>query len=103
MEQRKRIEESYKSAITELKKKSHYGGPDYEVILNFKQNFKQTVLPVTHVHFFLKTQWTQLHIICMIKLTNLIFRRGQTVSSMKMNSLMLLKQLSINKTRLKSR
>ncbi|KAG7318492.1 hypothetical protein KOW79_018247 [Hemibagrus wyckioides] len=30
MEQRKRIEESYKSAITELKKKSHYGGPDYE-------------------------------------------------------------------------
>lgn len=31
MEQRRRVEESYKSAITELKKKSHYGGPDYEV------------------------------------------------------------------------
>ncbi|KAI5088225.1 collagen type IV alpha-3-binding protein isoform 1, partial [Silurus meridionalis] len=30
MEQRKRVEESYKSAIRELKKKSHYGGPDYE-------------------------------------------------------------------------
>ncbi|KAK2845720.1 hypothetical protein Q7C36_010574 [Tachysurus vachellii] len=30
MQQRKKVEESYKSAITELKKKSHYGGPDYE-------------------------------------------------------------------------
>ncbi|XP_060762941.1 ceramide transfer protein isoform X1 [Neoarius graeffei] len=29
-EQRRRVEESYQSAITELKKKSHYGGPDYE-------------------------------------------------------------------------
>ena len=25
------MEEAYKSALTELKKKSHYGGPDYEV------------------------------------------------------------------------
>ncbi|KAF7642886.1 hypothetical protein LDENG_00249100, partial [Lucifuga dentata] len=30
MEKRRRIEESYKSAINELKKKSHFGGPDYE-------------------------------------------------------------------------
>ncbi|XP_062874055.1 ceramide transfer protein isoform X2 [Trichomycterus rosablanca] len=30
MERRRRVEESYKSALTELKKKSHYGGPDYE-------------------------------------------------------------------------
>ncbi|XP_026787160.3 ceramide transfer protein isoform X2 [Pangasianodon hypophthalmus] len=30
MEQRRRVEESYKSAMTELKKKSHYGGPGYE-------------------------------------------------------------------------
>ncbi|XP_058718518.1 ceramide transfer protein-like isoform X1 [Poecile atricapillus] len=29
-EKRKRIEEAYKSAVTELKKKSHFGGPDYE-------------------------------------------------------------------------
>lgn len=31
MEKRRRIEESYKSALNELKKKSHFGGPDYEV------------------------------------------------------------------------
>ncbi|XP_017306936.1 ceramide transfer protein isoform X1 [Ictalurus punctatus] len=30
IEQRRRVEESYKSAVTELKKKPHYGGPDYE-------------------------------------------------------------------------
>uniref|UniRef100_A0AAQ5XRJ9 Ceramide transfer protein n=1 Tax=Amphiprion ocellaris TaxID=80972 RepID=A0AAQ5XRJ9_AMPOC len=30
MEKRRRIEEGYKSALTELKKKSHFGGPDYE-------------------------------------------------------------------------
>ncbi|XP_011479753.1 collagen type IV alpha-3-binding protein isoform X1 [Oryzias latipes] len=30
MEKRRRIEESYKSALTDLKKKSHFGGPDYE-------------------------------------------------------------------------
>ncbi|KAM6902815.1 ceramide transfer protein isoform 4-T4 [Xenentodon cancila] len=30
MEKRRRIEESYKSALGELKKKSHFGGPDYE-------------------------------------------------------------------------
>uniref|UniRef100_A0A1A8FNV4 Ceramide transfer protein n=1 Tax=Nothobranchius korthausae TaxID=1143690 RepID=A0A1A8FNV4_9TELE len=30
MEKRRRIEESYKSALSELKKKSHFGGPDYE-------------------------------------------------------------------------
>ncbi|XP_042365351.1 ceramide transfer protein-like isoform X3 [Plectropomus leopardus] len=30
MEKRRRIEESYKSALNELKKKSHFGGPDYE-------------------------------------------------------------------------
>ncbi|XP_067430692.1 ceramide transfer protein isoform X7 [Thunnus thynnus] len=30
MEKRRRIEEGYKSAINELKKKSHFGGPDYE-------------------------------------------------------------------------
>ncbi|XP_064900941.1 ceramide transfer protein-like isoform X19 [Columba livia] len=30
MEKRRRIEEAYKSAVTELKKKSHFGGPDYE-------------------------------------------------------------------------
>lgn len=38
MQQRRKVEESYKSAITELKKKSHYGGPDYEVSqIHFKQ------------------------------------------------------------------
>lgn len=31
MEKRRRIEEAYESAVTELKKKSHFGGPDYEV------------------------------------------------------------------------
>lgn len=30
MEKRRRLEESYKSALNELKKKSHFGGPDYE-------------------------------------------------------------------------
>uniref|UniRef100_A0A3B3TLH7 Ceramide transporter 1 n=3 Tax=Poecilia latipinna TaxID=48699 RepID=A0A3B3TLH7_9TELE len=30
MEKRRRIEESYISALNELKKKSHFGGPDYE-------------------------------------------------------------------------
>lgn len=30
-DQRRRVEESFKSALTELQKKSHYGGPDYEV------------------------------------------------------------------------
>ncbi|XP_037835543.1 ceramide transfer protein isoform X2 [Kryptolebias marmoratus] len=30
MEKRRRTEESYKSALNELKKKSHFGGPDYE-------------------------------------------------------------------------
>eukprot|EP00069_Balaena_mysticetus_P020470 bmy_12861T0 len=29
-EKRRRIEEAYKNAMTELKKKSHFGGPDYE-------------------------------------------------------------------------
>lgn len=33
MEKRRRIEEGYKSALNELKKKSHFGGPDYEVRL----------------------------------------------------------------------
>ncbi|KAB0393839.1 hypothetical protein E2I00_004077, partial [Balaenoptera physalus] len=28
-EKRRRIEEAYKNAMTELKKKSHFGGPDY--------------------------------------------------------------------------
>lgn len=31
MEKRRRIDDSYKSALSELKKKSHFGGPDYEV------------------------------------------------------------------------
>ena len=31
VEKRRRIEEAYKNAMTELKKKSHFGGPDYEV------------------------------------------------------------------------
>lgn len=43
MEQRKRVQESYKSAIRELKKKSQYEGPDYEV---------------SYSEFF-NTQWTQ--------------------------------------------
>ncbi|CAK6954629.1 ceramide transfer protein-like isoform X5 [Scomber scombrus] len=30
MEKRRRIEDSYKSALNDLKKKSHFGGPDYE-------------------------------------------------------------------------
>ncbi|XP_030598851.1 collagen type IV alpha-3-binding protein-like isoform X1 [Archocentrus centrarchus] len=30
MEKRRRLEESYKSTLNELKKKSHFGGPDYE-------------------------------------------------------------------------
>ncbi|XP_061822255.1 ceramide transfer protein-like isoform X1 [Nerophis lumbriciformis] len=30
MEKRRRVEESYKAALNELKKKSHFGGPDYE-------------------------------------------------------------------------
>lgn len=34
MEKRRRIEEGYKSALNELKKKSHFGGPDYEVKLS---------------------------------------------------------------------
>lgn len=35
MEKRRRVEEAYKSALSELKKKSHFGGPDYEVSLRF--------------------------------------------------------------------
>uniref|UniRef100_A0A4W5PQ52 Ceramide transfer protein n=1 Tax=Hucho hucho TaxID=62062 RepID=A0A4W5PQ52_9TELE len=30
LEKRRRVEDAYKSALSELKKKSHYGGPDYE-------------------------------------------------------------------------
>ncbi|XP_022607090.1 collagen type IV alpha-3-binding protein isoform X2 [Seriola dumerili] len=30
LEKRRRVEDAYKSAMHELKKKSHYGGPDYE-------------------------------------------------------------------------
>ncbi|XP_059381766.1 ceramide transfer protein-like [Carassius carassius] len=30
MEKRRRVEEAYKSALSELKMKSHFGGPDYE-------------------------------------------------------------------------
>uniref|UniRef100_A0AAY4ELL3 Ceramide transfer protein n=1 Tax=Denticeps clupeoides TaxID=299321 RepID=A0AAY4ELL3_9TELE len=30
IEKRRRIEEAYKNALSELKKKSHFGGPDYE-------------------------------------------------------------------------
>ncbi|XP_074388138.1 ceramide transfer protein-like isoform X2 [Zonotrichia albicollis] len=30
IEKKRRIEEAYKNAVTELKKKSHFGGPDYE-------------------------------------------------------------------------
>uniref|UniRef100_A0A8C1WJP0 Ceramide transporter 1a n=1 Tax=Cyprinus carpio TaxID=7962 RepID=A0A8C1WJP0_CYPCA len=30
IERRKRTEDAYKAAVTELKKKPHYGGPDYE-------------------------------------------------------------------------
>lgn len=30
LEKRRRLEDAYKSAMNELKKKSHYGGPDYE-------------------------------------------------------------------------
>ncbi|KAG9353702.1 hypothetical protein JZ751_011824 [Albula glossodonta] len=30
MEKRRRVEEAYKTAMAELKKKSHFGGPDYE-------------------------------------------------------------------------
>ncbi|XP_054630126.1 ceramide transfer protein-like isoform X3 [Dunckerocampus dactyliophorus] len=30
LEKRRRVEDAYKSAVIELKKKSHYGGPDYE-------------------------------------------------------------------------
>lgn len=31
LEKRRKVEDAYKSAVNELKKKSHYGGPDYEV------------------------------------------------------------------------
>lgn len=31
IERRRRAEDAYKAALTELKKKPHYGGPDYEV------------------------------------------------------------------------
>uniref|UniRef100_A0A663N7X4 Ceramide transfer protein n=1 Tax=Athene cunicularia TaxID=194338 RepID=A0A663N7X4_ATHCN len=30
VEKKRRVEEAYKNAVTELKKKSHFGGPDYE-------------------------------------------------------------------------
>lgn len=43
MEKRRRIEESYKSALNELKKKSHFGGPDYEVKCLFVCFFKLCV------------------------------------------------------------
>lgn len=39
MEKRRRIEESYKSALNELKKKSHFGGPDYEVMCQFHSQY----------------------------------------------------------------
>ena len=34
LEKRRRVEDAYKSAVNELKKKSHYGGPDYEARRN---------------------------------------------------------------------
>lgn len=40
MEKRRRAEEACKNAMIELKKKSHFGGPDYEVwryILNLER------------------------------------------------------------------
>lgn len=41
MEKRRRIEEGYKSALNELKKKSHFGGPDYEVRYSSYSSRKQ--------------------------------------------------------------
>lgn len=41
MEKRRRIEEGYKSALNELKKKSHFGGPDYEVRYSSYSSMKQ--------------------------------------------------------------
>lgn len=52
IEKRRRIEEAYKNAVTELKKKSHFGGPDYEVqILLLK--FLKTLL-LLKIGLFLK-------------------------------------------------
>lgn len=34
LEKRRRVEDAFKSAMNELKKKSHYGGPDYEARFN---------------------------------------------------------------------
>ena len=31
LEKRRRVEDAYKNAMSDLKIKSHYGGPDYEV------------------------------------------------------------------------
>lgn len=42
MEKRRRIEEGYKSALNELKKKSHFGGPDYEVRYSSHSSRKQS-------------------------------------------------------------
>lgn len=38
LEKRRRVEDAYKSAMNELKKKSHYGGPDYEARLGWVNN-----------------------------------------------------------------
>lgn len=38
MEKRRRIEEGYKSALNDMKKKSHLRGPDYEVKYIFTHN-----------------------------------------------------------------
>lgn len=55
VDRRRRAEDAYKAALTELKRKPHYGGPDYEVS---SQSLIHTVLSIcdpTHkLHFRLK-------------------------------------------------
>lgn len=51
-EKRRRIEEAYKNAVTELKKKSHFGGPDYEVQSLLLKSLK--MLGLVKIGLFLK-------------------------------------------------
>lgn len=54
LEKRRRVEDAYKSAMSELKKKSHYGGPDYEARLDEKNGLETTAL-----HYVLLFSMTQ--------------------------------------------
>lgn len=53
MEKRRRVEEVYKSALSELKMKSHFGGPDYEVGSVYADEFSELGRAVDCMEMFI--------------------------------------------------